>query len=101
MDKLETILRAEEAARHTVAEARESAGALLRDAEVQARAIADNARADSAEQAASIRVAALDAAGREADAIRVREAEDLEASLAAARGRLDSVAARVAGELVG
>lgn len=101
MDKLENILRAEEAARHTVAEARENAGALLRDAEAQARALADSARVDSAEQAAFIRAAALDAAGREADAVRTREARDLETSLAAARGRFDSVVARVAGELVG
>lgn len=101
MDKLENILRAEEAARHAVADTRERAGALLRDAETQARALADSARADSAEQAALIRAAALDAAGREADAVRAAEAEDLEKSLAAARGRFDSVVARVAGELVG
>lgn len=101
MDKLENILRAEEAARHAVADARENAGALLREAEAQARAIADGARADSAEQAARIRTAALEAAGREAEAIRTREAADLQTSLSSARGRFDAVVARVAGELVG
>lgn len=101
MDKLENILRAEEAARHAVAAARESAGALLRDSEAQARDLADRARADSAEQAAAIRAAALEAAGRQADDIRTREATGLETSLESARGRFDSVVTRVARELVG
>lgn len=101
MDKLESILRAEEAARHVIAEARESAGALLREAEVQARDLADRARADSAEQAATMRAAALEAAEREADEVRTREAAGLETSLAGARARFDSVVERVAGQLVG
>ena len=71
MQKLEEVLRAEEAARHTVNDARDRAAAILAQAELEARQIADTARdetaresrelSDSAQAEAAQRVAAIEA----------------------------------------
>lgn len=55
MQKLEEILRAEEAARHAVAEAREQADATVRDAEVEARTLLERERAAASVEATRVR----------------------------------------------
>jgi vacuolar-type H+-ATPase subunit H len=78
MEKLEQILRAEERARHVVAEASVLAREMRIDAAAQAGLIMTAAQREAAEEAASITAAII----READAEAARIAADSENELA-------------------
>lgn len=100
MDKLDQILRAEEAARHTVAEARERATAAVSDAEAQSRVAAEQLRATARAQAERIRRETLDTARHEADSLASASLSDLESSMHAARSGLADVVESIVRELV-
>lgn len=99
MEKLETILRAEDAARARVSDAHEEAGSILKDAvsrsaEIQAAAH-DAACADAdARVAAVVQAAASDAAELTAASGRV-----LEQTLSEAESRVESAIGAVLAEL--
>lgn len=88
MQKLEEILRAEEAARHTVASAKERATALVREAEAASKAIAEQTRADVAADAESLRHKEVAAAQKQASTLEAESADALESQLTAARQRI-------------
>lgn len=69
MQKLQEILRAEEAARHSVAEARERADAIVRDAEAEAKVLLETERAAASAEAARLRDGILQEARERASAI--------------------------------
>lgn len=69
MQKLEEILRAEEAARHSVAEARDRADAIVRDAEAEARVLIERERAAASAEATRVRDGILEAARERSSAI--------------------------------
>jgi vacuolar-type H+-ATPase subunit H len=101
MQKLEEILRAEDRARHAVAEAREKATAVIVEAQGEAAALLAQERARTAAEAAAIEAEALDAAHRSAQAIRDSSAVQLEGQLARARELTGDVVERVVTELAG
>ena len=93
MQKLEEIMRAEEAARHAVVSARESADSIVRDAEAQARAHMEKERAETFERAAALsdeRISAAHAAARD---IEERIAAETGSMLDSARGRMEAAVA--------
>ncbi len=101
MEKLEEILRAEDAARHAVAEARDKAKAVIIQAEAEAAALLAQERARTAAEAAAIDAEALEAAQRSAQAIRDSSAAQLENQLARARALTGDVVEHVVTELAG
>lgn len=69
MQKLEEILRAEEAARHSVAEARERAETIVRDAETEARVLIERERAAASAEASRLREGILEEARKRSSSI--------------------------------
>jgi vacuolar-type H+-ATPase subunit H len=101
MQKLEEILRVEEAARHAVLDARGAAEATVREAELQAQRIVEESRQATVLEAASLRDAALSEAHEQASSVRSEAEGSLERELQQARGRMDAAVAAALGELVG
>ena len=101
MQKLEEILRAEETARHAVADAREQADALVRDAEAKARSLTETERSESARAAVATRETAVAGAQAAAAAIATDAASRLEADIAAARTRIPDAAQAALAKLLG
>jgi vacuolar-type H+-ATPase subunit H len=88
MQKLEEILRAEEAARHEVASARERAESIVREAESDARQLLDDVRADGLALAKELRLERLSAAEQQARVLTAEIAETQERVFDAARSRM-------------
>jgi vacuolar-type H+-ATPase subunit H len=101
MDKLEQILRAEEAARHTVADAREQARVRTTAAEAEARALIAEQRTTAEAGGAAHREAVLLAAEELVRTIKSETDAARAANVARARARMDEVVATAVRELVG
>ena len=101
VDKLETILAAEEAARHTVADARDRAAAVRAQATAEARHISESKAQSATAEAAAGRERLVSAAQTEADAVLAAADKERAALLAGARMRVDGAAAAVVRTLRG
>jgi vacuolar-type H+-ATPase subunit H len=101
MQKLEEILRAEDTARHAVADAREKAKAVVMEAEAEATALLAQERARTAAEAAAIEAEALQVAQVSAQAIRDSSAAQLAGQLSRARELTGDVVEHVVTELAG
>lgn len=99
VEKLEEILKAEEASRHAVAAAHERAEARIRAAESEARTILDEGRTSAANLAASSRAALIATAREQGNAILVERATRLEVEQATARELLTVAVDAALGEL--
>ncbi len=88
MQKLEEVLHAEEAARHTVNAARDRAAAILADADIEAKHIADAARSEAAATAKSLNERAQAHAAEQVAAIESAAAVELESTMRTARSRM-------------
>ena len=93
MQKLEEIMRAEEAARHAVVSARERADGMVRDAEAEARALLDRERAETLERAMALRDEQLSAAQATARDIEQRTATQTCNALDASQGLMEAAVA--------
>ncbi|HSK48516.1 MAG TPA: hypothetical protein VLA05_11045 [Coriobacteriia bacterium] len=93
MQKLEEIMRAEEAARHAVVSARERADGMVRDAEAEARALLDRERAETLERAMALRDEQLSAAQATARDIEQRTATQTRNALDASQGLMEAAVA--------
>lgn len=101
MQKLEEILKAEDTARHAVAEARERAKAVVKDAEASATELSASQRTRTLDEITAIEREVDQAAQEEAASIRERAASDLNDELARATGRMSDVVERIVAELAG
>lgn len=98
VQKLEEVLRAEEAARRAVDGARVQMDVIVRDAETEAKALLEAARKEAAAQAESVRQRLSDEAASEASRISDDAAVSLESEISAGRVRVpDAVEAMVKG----
>jgi vacuolar-type H+-ATPase subunit H len=94
-------MRAEEAARHAVADAHERASAIAKEADVRAREIVERERRSAADEALALRAQRLEEAQAQADATRASAQTDLSAELEAARTRMPEAVAAAIARLVG
>jgi vacuolar-type H+-ATPase subunit H len=101
VQKLEEILRTEEVARHALADARDRARIVIREAEAAAAKLVADEKTLTAQQVASVDAEARGEARSEADALATRAAAALESQRVAARSRVDDVARRIVDELAG
>ena len=101
MQKLEEILRAEETARHAVADAREKADALVRDTEAHARSLTETERSEAARAAVATHETAVAGAQAAAATIATDAASRLEVDIAAARRRIPDAAQAALAKLLG
>lgn len=101
MQKLEEIMRAEEAARHLMANAKSKAADLRSGAEEKARRIAAEMVAETQTTAADITQRRLSEAQAEAGRIRGEVSQKLDAEIEAASTRIDVAVAAVVERLVG
>jgi len=101
MEKLDEILRAEENARHTLADAHARAVLTGEQARAEAALALEQAKRESEARAAEIRDAALGEARADADAIASASATELEDTIRAARDRKPAAVQAALEELVG
>lgn len=101
MDKLEEILRAEEAARRTVAEARDQAQARTHAAEADGRALLATELTAAHTAGAQYRESALRTAEERIRAVTSEAATRRSAAETEARARMDEVVSATVRELVG
>ena len=99
MEKLETILRAEDAARARVSGAHEEAGRIIKDAVARAAEIHAAAHAAAAADADARVAAIIEAATREAAELTAASARSLERTLDEAGSRIENAIGAVLSEL--
>jgi hypothetical protein len=101
VEKLERVLGAEEDARHALAQALDAAARIRVDALAECRTIESESAATAAAGAAADRERVLRAAGSASAALLEAAGHTRDGAVAAARGRLDAVAATIAAHLTG
>lgn len=101
MEKLDEILRAEEDARHALADAHSRAVVTREQARTAAAAALEQAKRESEARAAEIRESALGEARADADAIASASETELEDTIRAARDRKPAAVQAALEELVG
>lgn len=101
VEKLESVLRAEDDARATVSEAHSRAENILKEAQTRSVTLRADTEAEARAQAATARAQAIDAARTQAAAI-VADAEAAQSvTLSQAAVRVDAAVAAIMDELVG
>jgi len=101
VEKLESVLRAEDDARSTVSDSRERAQNLLAEARVRALKLRADSDAEARIRATADRVAIIDTARAEADTIASGAASAQATTLERASGRIDAAVAALLDEMVG
>jgi vacuolar-type H+-ATPase subunit H len=101
MQKLEEVLRAEEAARHAVSDAHERGVALVREAEASAKQAVVDARESAARDAARIRDDLMGRAAQQAAALESASQSALEETGRVAQARIPRAASAALDELLG
>lgn len=101
MQKLEEILHAEDLARHAVAEAREQAQTILRDAAAEADLVTTSAKRKAAEKARKLHEKTLAAAEKDARAIESEAEAERSALVSRAEQRLPQAIDALVRELTG
>jgi len=100
MQKLEEVLRAEEAARHAVSDARERAATLVHDAEATSKRSVAESRDAATLKAERIREDSMSLALKQADGIESDSKSALEETERAARERIPQAASAALNELL-
>lgn len=101
MEKLDAILRAEEAGRERVSAARTRAAETIREGREEARRVVESAESEGAAAATDASREILDAAHTDAAGIRRQGAEELARVVAGSEGRLSEAVDAVVRRLVG
>lgn len=101
MQKLEEVLHAEEAARHTVNDARDRAAAILAQADIETKKITDTARDEASRESRALSQAAQAEAASQVAAIESEAATRLESTTRSARERIPQAVQAALDELLG
>ncbi len=99
MQKLEEILHAEDSARYRLADAREQAQQIAREATAEAELIREESKREAAAEAALARELIVSEAGAKAESIRADAEQQLRSMLQAAEARTTRATEAVAREL--